>query len=315
MILTLPRAARAEYDPSMPRVFGVMLPPLSTRQHLAEALRSGLAEHGLSFGSNLMLEFRSADGQRNRLPETILSVLAAEPDVIVTWGTEPAQAAVAKTRAVPIVMASIGDPVGARVVSNLARPGGNVTGFSLFLPETTGKRLQLLKQMLPGLHAVTFLRNPTNKSVELQFSAIVADAKRLGIEVRSGIAHQPDDIDETIRTEARAGSEAIMASDDQLFTSHRFRVVNAALRSHIPVVSSLREFTDSGGLFTYGTSIIDTSRRAAGYVDKILKGQKPGDLPIQQPTKFELIVNLKTANALGIEVPSTVLALADEVIE
>jgi putative ABC transport system substrate-binding protein len=203
--------------------------------------------------------------------------------------------------------------IGAGVVSNLARPGGNVTGFSLFLPETTGKRLELLKQMLPQMRSVTFLRNPDNKSVELQFLTMASDAKSLGIEVQSGLARRPEEIDEVIK--ASRGSDAIIASDDQLFTSQRIRIVDAAMRLRIPVVSSLREFTDAGGLFTFGTSITDTSRRAAGYVDKILKGTKPGDLPVEQPTKFELIINLKTANRLGIDVPPTILALADGVIE
>ena len=225
------------------------------------------------------------------------------------------QAVLDQTRSVPVVMASIGDPVGAGVVSNLARPGGNVTGFSLFLPETTGKRLELLKSMLPQLRSLTFLHNPANKSVELQLAATVSDAKALGIEVRPALARDAVDIEEAIEAAVRSGSEAILASDDQLFTSERIRIIDAAMRSRLPVLSSLREFTDAGGLFTYGTSITDTSRRAAGYVAKILNGVNPGDLPIQQPTKFELIINLKTANALGIDVSPTTLALADEVID
>jgi putative ABC transport system substrate-binding protein len=299
----------------MPLVCGLMLPTLSTRLLLVEGLRLGFEQNGLVVGGNLAFEMRSADGRRDRLAEIILRLLADKPDVIVTWGTEPVQAVLAQTHLVPIVMASIGDPIGAGVVSNLARPGGNVTGFSLFLPETTGKRLELLKQMLPRLQSVTFLRNPDNKSVELQFLATVSDAKILGIEVQSGFARRPEEIDEVIKTSIKGGSGAIIASDDQLFTSQRIRIVDAAMRVRIPVVSSLREFTDAGGLFTFGTSITDTSRRAAGYVNKILKGTKPGDLPVEQPTKFELIINLKTANRLGIDVPPTILALADDVIE
>jgi putative ABC transport system substrate-binding protein len=314
-VVALPLSARGDDHASMSLVCGLMLPPLSTRLLLTEALRAGFEQNGLVVGRDLALEMHSADGRRDLLVEIISALLARKPDVIVTWGTEPVQAVLAQTRSIPIVMASIGDPVGAGVVSSLSQPGGNVTGFSLFLQETTGKRLQLLKQMLPRLHSVTFLRNPTNKSVELQFAATVSDAKTLGIEIRSGLARQPDDIDEVIKAAGQAGSGAIFASDDQLFTSERIRVINAAMGSRLPVVSSLREFTDAGGLFTYGTSITDTSRRAAGYVDKILKGTKPGDLPIQQPIKFELIVNLRAANALGIDVPPTILALADEVIE
>jgi putative tryptophan/tyrosine transport system substrate-binding protein len=297
----------------MPFVCGLMLPPLSTRLLLIEGLQRGFEQNGRVIGGNLAFEMRSADGRRDRLAEIISKLLADKPEVIVTWGTEPVQAVLAQTHLVPIVMASIGDPIGAGVVSNLARPGGNVTGFSLFLPETTGKRLELLKQMLPRLRSVTFLRNPDNKSVELQFLAMVPVAKSLGFEVQSGLARRPEEIDEVIKTSR--GSDAIVASDDQLFTSQRIRIVDAAMRLRIPVVSSLREFTDAGGLFTFGTSITDTSRRAAGYVDKILKGTKPGDLPVEQPTKFELIINLKTANALGIDVPPTTLALADDVIE
>jgi putative tryptophan/tyrosine transport system substrate-binding protein len=145
--------------------------------------------------------------------------------------------------------------------------------------------------------------------------AMLSDAKAFGIEMRSGFARRPEDIEELIEVAAKNGSDAIIASDDQLFTSQRIRIVNAAMRSRIPVVSSLREFTDAGGLLTYGTSITDTSRRAAGYVDRILKGAKPGDLPVEQPTKFELIINLKTAHALDIDVPLTMLALADDVVE
>jgi putative tryptophan/tyrosine transport system substrate-binding protein len=233
----------------MPLVCGLMLPPQSTRPLLTEALRLGFEQNGLVVGGNLAFEMHSADGRRDRLPEIVSSLLAEKPGVIATLGTEPVQAVLAKTRSVPIVMASIGDPVGAGVVSDLARPGGNVTGFSLFLPETTGTRLQFLKQMLPRLHSLTFLRSPTNKSVELQFVATVSDAKTLGIEVRSGLARQPDDLDEAIQGAARGGSDVFFASDDQLFTSDRIRIVNAAMRSRLPVVSSLREFTDAGGLF------------------------------------------------------------------
>jgi putative tryptophan/tyrosine transport system substrate-binding protein len=313
--VALPSASHAKKRAAQPLVCGLMLPPLSTRLRLTEALRLGFEQNGLVVGGNLAFEMHSADGRRDRLSQTISSLLARNPAVIVTWGTEPIQAVLAQTHSVPVVMASIGDPVGAGVVLSLTQPGGNVTGFSLFLPETTGKRLQMLKQMLPALHSVTFLFNPANKSVELQYLATVSDAKIFGIEVLSGLARQADDIDQVIAFAARSGSDAILASDDQLFTSERVRIINAAMRARLPVVSSLREFTDAGGLFTYGSSITDTSRRAAGYVDKILKGAKPGDLPIQQPTKFELIVNLKTANALQIELPPAILALADEVIE
>lgn len=310
-----PLSARAEDGASKALVCGLMVPASSKRLSLIEALRHGFNQNGLVPGGNLAFEIHSAEGQRHELPRVISGLLAKKPSVVVTWGTEPVQAVLEQTRSVPVVMASIGDPVGAGVVSNLARPGGNVTGFSLFLPETSGKRLQVLLRMLPQLRSLTFLHNPANKSVELQLAATVSDAKALGIEVRPGLARDSADIEEAIAAAVRSGSEAILASDDQLFTSERIRIIDAATRSRLPVLSSLREFTDAGGLFTYGTSITDTSRRAADYVAKILKGAKPGDLPIQQPTQFELIINLNTANALGISVSPTTLALADEVID
>ncbi len=310
-----PLTARAQQRAPMPIVGGLLLPPLSTRLHLIEALRQGLRQNGLVVGSNVTLAMHSADGREDRLAAVVSTLLADKPDVIVTWGTQPVQAVVAATHSVPVVMASIGDPVGAGVVSSLARPGGNVTGFSLFSTETTGKRLELLKEMVPRLRSLMFLTNPDNKSVELEFEAAEPVAHALGIELRSGPARRPEDIDEVIETAARGGADAVLTSDDQLFTSQRIRIVNAATRWRLPVASGLREFADAGALFSYGSSITDTTRRAAGYVDNILKGAKPADLPIQQPTSFELLINLKTAKALGLDVPPMLLARADEMIE
>jgi putative ABC transport system substrate-binding protein len=310
-----PRIGLAQSSARVPLVAALLVRPLSTRREVAEALRQGMLDHGYVEGRNVRLVFRSADGDLDRLPAVVAAVVEEKPDVIVTWGTEAVRAVQGVTSSVPVVMASIGDPVGAGVVQSLSRPGGNVTGFSLFATETVGKRLELLKELMPKVGTVLFLWNPDNKSVELQFVESQALAQGMSINLMSGPARRPEEIDAAIGAAAQAGAEAVLSTNDQLFGSERARIVGAAAKHRIPVGANVREFAEAGAVFSYGSSLTETSRLAAGYVDRILKGAKPADLPIQQPTKFELVLNLRAARELGLEIPPTLLARADEVIE
>jgi putative ABC transport system substrate-binding protein len=316
MAVAMPRTGGAQPSPArVPVIAALLVRPLATRREVADALRQGMLDHGFVDGRSVRLVFRSVDGDLDRLPTVVAALLQEKPDVIVTWGTEAVRAVQSATSTVPVVMASIGDPVGAGVAQSLSRPGGNITGFSLFATETVGKRLELLKELMPNVRKVLFLWNPDNKSVELQFLEARALAQGMGIELLSGPAKRREDIDAAIGTAARAGAEAVLSTADQLFGSERARIVGAATRSGIPVGANVREFATAGAVFSYGSSLVETSRLAAGYVDRILKGANPADLPIQQPTKFELVLNLRAARGLGMEVPPALLARADEVIE
>jgi putative ABC transport system substrate-binding protein len=231
-------------------------------------------------------------------------------DIIVTSGTEPVQVAYNATKTIPIVMLAIGDPVGAGVVTCLARPGGNVTGMSLFATDLSAKRLELLKAILPGLTRAAILWNPDNASVALKFQQFQQAAPALGIQIQSIEVRRAEDLDRGVEAAARAHAEAIMDTGDALQNTYRVQIVEGAMRYRLPLMSEFGASVDAGALCSYGPSLIDLYRRAATFVDKILKGAKPGDLPVEQPTKFELVINLKTAKALGITIPQSLLLRA-----
>jgi putative tryptophan/tyrosine transport system substrate-binding protein len=212
-------------------------------------------------------------------------------------------------------MTAAGDPLGSGLVASLARPGGNVTGMSLMVPDLGGKRLELLKELLPRLVRVAVLWNAANPYPAIVFKETQAAGLALGVEVQSLEVRSPDDFDSAFETARRQRPDALISVEDPLTFSHRKRIADFALAHRLPSLHGLREDVEAGGLISYGANLPDLFRRAAGYVDKILKGAKPADLPVQQPTKFELVINLKTVKALGLEIPPTVLARADEVIE
>jgi putative tryptophan/tyrosine transport system substrate-binding protein len=266
-------------------------------------------------GKNVVFERRYAENRLERLPELAADLVRLKVDVIVAGGTLAPLAAKRATSTIPIVMTAPGDPVGSGLVASLARPGGNVTGVSLMGPDLGGKRLELLKELLPGLTRVAVLWNAATPNSAVVLKEVQEAGRRLGIEVQSLEVRGPDDFDGTFEAATKQRLDAMITAEDPLTLSYRKRIADFATGQHLPSISGLREFVEVGGLISYGANLDDLYRRAAGYVDKILKGAKPADLPVEQPTKFDLVINLTTAKALGLAVPPSLLARADKVIE
>ena len=318
-LLAAPLAAEAQQAAKVARI-GYLSNSLAASPHLREAFRQGLRDLGYVEGRNLVIEYRDAEGKVERLPALAAELVALKVDVIVTEAgtTVVPLAAKQATRILPIVFASAADPVGSGLVTSLARPGGNVTGLSGLSAELVGKRLELLTQAVPGVGQVAVLRLPgalgERTEKEMLTGAEVA-ARGLGVRLQFVEARGPADFDRAFSdmTRARAGALTLLPSN--MFTRERRRLVDLAARHRLPAVYPLREYVDAGGLMAYGSNLADSSRRAATYVDKILKGAKPGDLPVEQPTKFELVINLKTARTLGLTIPPSVLSRADQIIE
>jgi putative ABC transport system substrate-binding protein len=258
---------------------------------------------------------RFAQGRGERLPALARELLDQKPDVIVTFGTTAAQAANAVTTTTPIVMAIAGDPVAAGLAASLARPGGNVTGLSLATPELSGKRVELLREVLPHLTRLAVLGDLLHSPRPVEVRRIEEVARIFGMTVGLVDVTRPEDLDRALREVAQTRPDALLVVNSSLTATHRTRIIDSALRRRVPVVSSTVEWAAAGALLTYAPSLIDSCRRAATYVDKILKGAKPADLPVEQPTKFELVINLNTAKALGVTIPPSLLARADQVIE
>jgi ABC-type uncharacterized transport system substrate-binding protein len=279
------------------------------------AFRKGLQERGWFEGRNVEIEFRHADGKPERLPLLALELVRKNVDVVVTHGTPAVQALQKASPAVAIVFATIGDPVGAGIVASLARPGGNVTGLSLIATDLGTKRLEILKEALPHLRRVAMLSNPANASLVLQVSETEAAARLLGVQFDAIAAKSSDDLEAGIEAALAVRADAIITTSDSMQVSERARIVELAMRNRLPVIGEFREIAGAGALLSYGPNRVDMWRRAGDYVDKIFKGARPNDLPVEQPTRFELLINLKTARMLGLTVPPTLLARADEVIE
>jgi putative ABC transport system substrate-binding protein len=279
------------------------------------AFKQGLQELGWSEGRNVTFEVRFADARPERLPVLASELVEANVDVIVTNAAQPIEAARKATSTIPIVMASVGDALGAGYITSLARPGGNLTGLTLFSTDQSAKRLQLLKDIVPNLTRVAVLWNGNASGHRLQLQEMELAGPGLGIALQSFPIRGADQIDMNLRAAIRANAQAIVTMDDPLIQSQRARIVGFAMQERMPVMGEFKAVPEAGGLASYGPNQIDMWRRAALYVDKIFKGAKPADLPVEQPTKFEFVINLKTAKALGLEIPPTLLALADEVIE
>ncbi len=280
-----------------------------------EALRGGLRELGYVEGQNLLLEIRSAEGRPDRLPRLAAEILGTRPDVLVTAGSEAILTLKRATDVVPIVMATVMDPVALGITPSLAKPGGNLTGLAILSLELTSKRLQLLKEAFPRLSRVAVLWNPDNPGNALVLKEVEIAAQALGLRWQGFAVQRPDKLVEAFEAVVGAQCNGILAIEDSVLFSHLSRIVESAARSRLPAMYAFRQFADAGGLMSYGPNTPDSFRRAAVYVHKILKGAKPADLPIEQPTKFELVINLKTARALGITVPHSLLLRADQVIE
>jgi len=309
-----PLAARAQQPAKLPTV-GFL--GQSTRSGAGEWLAtfvSRLRELGRIEGRTITIEYRWAEGRTERFTEIAAEFVRLKVDVIVTVGTQPVLAAKQATSVIPIVFAAAGDPVGTGLVASLARPGGNVTGLSSQTADLAAKRLELLREVIPSLRRLAMLVNVGNPLAVLDLGEVQGAAHTLGLEVITLEIRRGEDI--TPAFEALKGrAEALYVLIDPLVNTHRIRINTLVLASRLPTMHTLREGVEAGGLMSYGPNLPDLFRRAADFVDKILRGAKPADLPVEQPTKFDLVINLTTAKALGLKIPSTLLARADEVIE
>ena len=311
--LGLASAADAQ-QPAAPRRVGVLLMGFSPESTFAQQFRQGLLEAGYADGRDVVIEWRSAKGDYDRVPELAADLVQRKVEVIVVESTPAAQAVKRATSTIPIVMAIVADPVGSGLVTNLAHPGGNVTGLSLMNTDLIAKRLQLLKEVIPRLTRAAVLGNPDAAYHPKAVEDLKAVAPSLAIELSFVGVRTPEGFGPAFADVSRAHAQALYVSDDAIFFNHRTTLLELASKARLPAIYSWRRWVDEGGLISYGANYGDSFRRSAGYVDKILKGAKPGDLPIEQPTKFELVVNLKTARALGITIPESILLRADEVI-
>jgi putative ABC transport system substrate-binding protein len=310
-----PLAARAQQVGKVSRIGFLGTSSPSLERHLVDAFRQKLRELGHVEGENIAIEYRWAEGRDDRLPGMAAELVRQKSDVIVTTGTPGTLAAKQATKTIPIVFASSGNPVQGGLVAKFARPGGNVTGFTVSAPELEGKRLQILKEAVPGLSRAAVLWNSANPGVTEYYQQTRAAAAALGLALQPVEIRRVDDFKNAFSTVASAQPHAMIVLPDRLLLAHRMQIVNFAATTRLPGMYPYREYVDAGGLMSYATSNIDLLRRTAIYVDKILKGTKPADLPIEEPTIFELVVNLRTAKALGLEIPSVLLLRADEIIE
>jgi len=311
---TWPLAARAQ----QPKVYRIgLLETVSVTLNAANYsdLRQGLRELGYVEGQNLVIDYRSADGRTGRFPDLATELVRRDVDLIITRGTPAALAAKNVTATIPVVMAASGDPVGTHLVISLARPGGTLTGLSSVVSDLYGKLVELLKEMVPAAAVIANFFNLSNPASPLELKEIETATRSLGLRSLRFDLRNGDDIRRAFDAADREPGVALVVQPDGVLQQHRETITELAAKHRLPAIYAAREFIDAGGLALYGVSYPDLYRRAATYVDRIFKGAKPADLPIEQPTRFELVINRKTASALGLEVPPTLLARADEVIE
>jgi putative ABC transport system substrate-binding protein len=315
MLFALSVPVEAQQPRKIPRIgyLGGVSPSANAAR--IEAFRQGLRELGYVEGKNIVIEWRHAEGKLDRLPALAAELVRLKVDIIVTGGSTGTRPAKEATVTIPIVMTQDSDPVGSGHVASLARPGGNITGLSTLAPEISGKQLELLKEIVPRLSRVAVFGTSTQPGNAQSSKATELAAGAFGVQLQYLDVLGPKDIETAFR-EARGGrAEAVLVLQSPVFNSQRKQIADLAIKSRLPAIYSRREFVDAGGLMNYGVSITDLDRRAATYVDKILKGAKPADLPVEQPTKFELIINLKAAKQIGLTIPPNVLARADKVIK
>jgi putative ABC transport system substrate-binding protein len=301
-------------QPKIPRVGCVFATTPTINKHGFEAFRKALRELGYVEGQTIVLEARWAEGRYERMPGLVAELVGLKVEVLVAVGSPAALAAKNATRTIPIVVLAV-DPVGQSLVGSLSRPDGNVTGLSYYSEAISGKRLELLKEVVPGLARVGVLRNSLNPMHPILWQDTEVAAQRLGVALEAFELRGPEDFDAAFATAKQRNAQALLAFDDGLTLAYQSRITALAASSRLPVMYGFREFPDKGGLMSYGAIGIFLFRRFAIFVDKILKGAKPADLPVEQPTKFELVINVKTAKALGLTIPPSLLTLADELIE
>jgi putative tryptophan/tyrosine transport system substrate-binding protein len=313
-----PLAAHAQQQAGkVPRIAFLGVTSPSDRPPLLDAFRQRLRELGWVEGQNIVIDYRYAEGRVDRLPDLAAELVRLKVDLIVaSAGTQVATAAKNATETIPIVMIAVRDPVGTGLIASLARPGGNVTGVSGSAGlELFAKQLELLKEIVPKIRRVAILSNPDNAYHQLAIREVNVAARSLGVQLQLLEARGPNEFDGAFAAMAKERVEALLVVSDVIFNNHRTRLADLAARSRLPAAYGATESVEAGGLMSYGPSFLDLHRRAATYVDRILKAAKPADLPVEQPAKFELVINLKTAKALGLEVPPSLLARADDVIE
>jgi len=311
--IAAPLAADAQHQRKVPRVGMVLSGSLADADPRVAALRQGLRERGYVDGQNIAIEPRGSDHIPD-LYDLAAKLVQSKVDVIVTQGTPGVQAAQRATRTTPIVMATSGDPVRLGLVASLARPGGNITGQTIIGDEYIGKRLEILREIVPGVSRIAVLSNPANPGLVHQMKATEDAARTLGIALQRLEARHADELERAFQAARNERAGALLVLDDAVFSTHRARIVSLAAASRLPTFYGLRS-AETGGLVSYGPNLLERFRSAAIYVDKILKGAKPADLPIEQPTRFELVINLKTAKALGLTIPPSLLLRADQVIQ
>ncbi len=294
---------------------GVLSPGAPGHSAPLEAFRQGLRDLGYVDGRNTIIDERFAEDRTDRLTVLARDLVQARVDVIFAINTPAALAAKKATTTIPIVVTRVSDPIGAGLVASLARPGGNITGLTTVSPELSGKRLELLREALPGVQKVTVLWNAANTGHTANVREMEAAGPRLGLDVSTVGVRREEDLSTAIQTAVNARAGALVVIDDLVISSHQSRILEIAARHSLPVISQFREFCEAGGLMAYGPNNDEMFRRAAFFIDKILKGAKPADLPVEQPTKYELVINLKTAKALGLTIPPSLVLRADQVIQ
>ena len=305
-----PVAAVAQPSTTIPRI-GLLAPDATPW----ESLRIGLRDLGYVEGKSIALEERNSAGRNERLSDLASELVRLNVSIIVTWGTPATLAAKQVTKTIPIVITGVGDPVRSGLVSSLAHPGGNVTGLTVLGPGLAAKRLELLKEAVPNMSHVAFLWNPANPDQKFSFNEVQAGARALGVTFHSVEARSREELEQAFAAMKQSRPSALLMTADGVHQRYIGRIVAFTSETRLPAMYQLKEAVERGGLMSYGASLPDLGRRAAHYVDKILKGAKPEDLPVEQPTKFELVINLKTAKALGLTVPQSVLVRADEIIQ
>jgi ABC-type uncharacterized transport system substrate-binding protein len=314
-LLAAPLAVEAQQPGKVYRVGFLGNSTAALEGNLVGPFREGLRDLGYIEGRNILIEYRWADGKYERFPALIAELAALKVDVIVTAGTPAALAVKKTTPSIPLVMAAVGDPIGVGLVASLARPGGNVTGLSAIAPELEGKRLELLREVVPKLSHIAVLWNPDNPLHAGSLKEIKTAAQVLGIKVQLLGVQVSEEFSAAFAAILKERPGALLILADRIFLHNRARIVGFEATHRLPGVYAYRELVEAGGLMSLGPSYAGMHRRAATYVDKILKGAKPADLPVEQPTKFELVINLKTAKALGLTIPPSLLGRADEVIQ
>jgi putative ABC transport system substrate-binding protein len=315
MLLFFSIPADAQQQTTIPRIGFLITSSPSVIAPRMDAFRQGLREVGYVEGKNIVIERRHAEGKLDRLPALASELVRLNVDVIVTSGPTATHPAKAATSTIPIVMTFDDDPVGSGFVASLARPGGNITGLSTLAPEISGKQLELLKEIVPRLNRVAVIGTSTRQGTAQSLKELELAAGAFAVKVQYLDIPNPQDIETAFRAAGKERADALLVLQSPVFNAQRAQIADLALKSRLPATYPRREFVEDGGLMSYGASISDLDRRAATYVDKILKGTKPADLPVEQPTKFEFIINLKTAKQIGLTIPPNVLARADKVIK